>query len=309
MVAHFAKDGLTTADYLHAAKRQTRILTQRPLTLIGNIEGVSNHFAVDGLTLREYLQAALKQPALFCQKSKTLIANIEGVVDHFAVDGLTKRAYLQAAVQRPNLFYQKPQTLIANIEGIVKHFATEGLNTQAYLQAAIKQPHLFTQKPATMIGNIEGVVKHFAAEGLTVGDYLLAAALRQPALFTQKPSTIAGHINLIESLQEQGLLAIDRGKPALFAFVLEHPMYLALADHNFHLREITAHSNDSTASLRVPRRDVESLLAKLLGHSDMKTPVPKIERPQTPGADLGPHAKNLLLRALIREGYLKGKPR
>jgi hypothetical protein len=28
-----------------------------------------------------------------------------------------------------------------------------------------------------------------------------------------------------------------------------------------------------------------------------------------PDADLGPHAKNLLLRALIREGYLKGKTR
>ena len=214
--------------------------------------------------------------------------------------------YLHAAARQPQILIQKPATLIGNVEGVVAHFALERLTVGHYLQAAVKQPQLFYQSPGTLIGNIEGVVEHFAGDGLTISDYLLAA-VTHPPLFTMKPATIIAHFNLIESLQRQRLLAIDQGKPALFAFALKHPIYLTLAEHNFQLREIAAHVTGSTVSFRVPRKDVESRLAESLGQADLKTPASKIDQPDSPGADLGPHARNLLLRALIHEGYLKGK--
>src|SRR3984885_6724008 len=232
-------------------------------------KAVVAHFAAAGLTIADYLRAAERQPQILSQRSATLIGNIEGVVGHFAAEGLTTRAYLQAAIRQPQLFYQKPETLIANIEGVAGHFAAEGLTTRAYLQAAVQQPPLFYQKPLTIIG----------------------------------------HINLIESLQNEGLLAIGQGMPALFSFVLKNPMYLSLADDNFHLREIAARAGGSCVPLRVPSRNVESSLARALGHPDLKIPVPRIDRPDSPSADLGPHARNLLLRALIREGHIKGTVR
>jgi hypothetical protein len=306
VVWHFAADGLTVRDYLQAADKQYSLIAQRPETLIANIEGVVKHFAAEGLTTRRYLQAAIEKPQLFCQRPTTLISNVEDVVKRFRDQGLTAPDYVLAAVEQPSLFIQRPSTLIGNIEGVVEYFAAEGLTTRDFLQAAIKQPQLFYQKPETLIANIESVKKHFAAYGLTTHEYL-QAALKQPSLFVQKPSTIIGHANLIESLHNEGILAIDQGKPALLAFILKYPRYLSLADDNFHLREIAARTTNSQASLHVPRKDVESHLATALGYPDMKMPAPKIDRPDSPGADLGPHARNLLLRALIHEGYLKGK--
>jgi hypothetical protein len=232
----------------------------------------------------------------------------EAVVAHFASDGLTMADYLRAAQRQRQILIQRPATLIGNLEAVVDHFAAQGLTVRDYLQAAVKQPQLFYQSPGTLIGNIEGVVEHFAGDGLTMSDYLLAA-VTHPPLFTMKPATIIAHVNLIESLQRQDLLVIDQGKPALFAFALKHPMYLTLAEHNFQLREIAAQVTGSAVSFRVPRKDVESRLAESLGHADLKTPAPKINRPDSQGADLGPHARNLLLRALIHEGYIKGKTR
>ena len=305
---HFATEGLSTRAYLQSAIKQPQLFYQKPETLIVNIEGVVKHFAADGLMTRDYLQAAVEQPSLFCQKADTLIDNIGEVVRHFATEGLTTHHFVHAAVKQPQLFHQRPATLIGNIEDVVKHFTAEGLTTRAYLQAAVKQPSLFCQKPATLIGNVEGVVNHFARDGLTASKYL-QATLKHPAIFTQKPSTIIGHANLIESLQNQRILAIDQGKSALLAFILKYPQYLSLAGDNLHLREIAAHITDASGSLHVPRTHVESRLAAALGHPHQKEPAPKIDRLDSEDADLGRHARNLLLRALIHEGYLKGKLR
>lgn len=194
------------------------------------------------------------------------------------------------------------------VTAVVRHFATDGLIETDYLAAAAKWPVLKTQKPETLIHNVEGVAKHFAADGLATSAYLRSALLK-PQLFYQKPDTIIGHIHLIESLQKQNLLTIDQGRPALFAFVLKNPRYLTLADDNIHLREIVGHATGSSAALREPRKSVESAFAKRLGQENLNVPTPQISRPNDPGEDMGPHARNVLLRALIREGYIKGKLR
>jgi hypothetical protein len=271
-------------------------------------KAVVAHFAKDGLTMAAYLNAASAQPPLLTWDAAKLIDNIETVSKLFTAEGLTRSDYLQATLRQPQLFCQKPATLIGNIEGVLKRFAPEGLSTRTYLRAAVELPSLFVQRPSTLISNFEGVVEHFAAEGLTTRDYL-QAALKQPQLFAMKPSTVIGHLNLIESLQEQGLLPIGHGKSALFAFVLKNPRYLTLADDNFHLREIASRTANSPTSLFVPRGDVEAHLSRLLGHADLKMPAPKIHKPESSGADFGPHSRNLLLRALIHEGYIKGKTR
>jgi hypothetical protein len=116
VVSHFACDGLTRADYLHAALRRVTLFFQNPETLIANIEGVTNHFQAHGLTRTDYLRCALEQPQLFYQKPRTLISNIDRVVKHFKDDGLTCEDYLRAAVQQPSLFYRKPVTIIHHVD-------------------------------------------------------------------------------------------------------------------------------------------------------------------------------------------------
>jgi len=254
VVQHFAKDGLTTRDYLRAATKHPLLVRQRPSTLIANIEGVVNHFAKDGITTHDYLRAIIKQPYLFslrpatiianvnavvnyfakegvntdaylqaalkrsqilCLRPSTLIGNIEGVVNHFAQDGLTIRDYLHAAIRNPQLFYQRPSTLIANIEGVVNHFAQDGLIIPDYLHAAIRNPQLFCQRPSTLTANIEGVVNHFAEDGLTARDYL-RAAIMNPALFCRRPSTLAGNIEgVVNHFAQDGLTARDYLRAAI----------------------------------------------------------------------------------------------
>jgi hypothetical protein len=241
---------------------------------------------------------------------------VNAVVERFAADGLTTGDYLKAALTRPSLFSQSPATIAGNITGVVERFATDGLTTGDYLKAALKQPQLFYQSPATLAGNITGVVERFAAKGLTTGDYL-KAALKQPQLFYQAPATVIGHVNLLIDLHRQGLVTFPGeanappGQPLvpLFAFLLKNPAYFSLADDNFTLREISARVTGErptrAALIRRSRYQVESELAETLGQPDADAPVPKVPRPSN-GSDPEPHARNLLLRALIRGGLVKG---
>lgn len=95
----------------------------------------------------------------------------------------------------------------------------------------------------------------------------------------------------------------------LFVFLVNSPAYFCLADANFTLREISAHvageRATGTALLRRPRQDVEQELRERLGQPDADMPVAKILSPSN-GGNLGPHARNILLRALIREGIVRG---
>jgi hypothetical protein len=144
--------------------------------------------------------------------------------------------------------------------------------------------------------SIDAVVEHFAKDGLTRADYLRTAT-RQPQLFYQKPSTIIGHINLLAAMQDSGTLPLPPNRRSLFNYLCSRPNLLVFADDNLHLREITAHLTGAK-TMSHSRDYLEKQVRKTL--SD--------ETPQ-PGAanEQGSHARKLLLRALEREGYLKGK--
>lgn len=278
------------------------------------INAIVAHFADGGLTVADFLRAAVKHPQLFSTASATIIGNVTGAVEQFAGEGLNTSDYLKAAQKHPPLFYQKPATSAANITGLVDHFAADGLTLRNYLTAALKQPQLFSQSPATIARNITGVAEHFAADGLTVRDYL-TAALKQQQLFTLSPATVIGHVNLMIDLQRQGLISFKDEAPPdqplrpLFAYLVRNPKFFCLADENYTVREISAHVSGSrpngTALFWPPRHKVESKLAEELGHSDQATPVPKELSPEE-GGNARRHARNLLLRALIREGLVKG---
>jgi hypothetical protein len=312
VVEQFSSDGLTRRDYLQAAVDQPGLFHARPGTIISNIDGVVDHFAGDGLTRRDYLQAAVDQPSLFASKSSSIVDKIQQVVDHFAADGLTCKGYLTAVIKQPAILTRQADTVIENTHRVVEHFTRYGLTYRDYLRAATKQPSLFNQRSETLIANIEGVVTHFAGDGLTYRDYLRAAT-KQPSLFTQKPQTIIQHVNLVADLHSQGVLRLpesSRGPPnevgSVLPFMVSNPHYFCLADDNFALREIHARVTGrppSSTVLQTSRSQVEHELAKSLGHSDRDKPVAKVD----PDAELGPHARNLLLRALIREGWVKGQ--
>jgi hypothetical protein len=278
------------------------------------INAVVERFAADGLTEANYLHAVLKHPQLLSMASATVIANITASVEHFAGEGLNTSDYLRAAQKHPSLFYQKPATIAGNITGVVEQFAADGLTLRNYLAAALKQPQLFSLPPATVARNIMGVAEHFAADGLATPDYL-KAAVKFPSLFTQSPATIIGHVNLLIDLQRQGLISFKDEAPPdqplrpLFAYLVKNPKFFSLADENYTVREISTHVSggrpNGTALFWPPRHKVESKLAEELGHSDLATPVPKEPSPEE-GGNARQHARNLLLRALIREGIVKG---
>jgi hypothetical protein len=281
------------------------------LNFTGKVNIVVSHFAADSLGREPYLRALIKQPSLFTLKPTTIIKNIDEVVDHFAADGLTRQDYLRAAIRLPQLFHQKSRTVINNIENVVHHFAADGMTNSSYLRAARTYPQLFAQKPKTLIGNIEEVTNYFAADGLIRKDYL-RATLKQPQLFVQKPKTVIGHVNLLTALCNEGVLTVYKTmdntpvRATVLRFMINTPQYFALADDNFTLREIYGRVTDappSSALLRKSRRQVENELAKVLGHADLQEPVPKLERDDGQGQ----HARNLLLRALIREGTVRGE--
>jgi hypothetical protein len=184
------------------------------------------------------------------------------------------------------------------------------------LHAAVKQPPLFDMKPETIIGNIEGVTKRFACDGLTLKDYL-HAAVKQPSLFVLKPETLIGHVTLIIDLHRQGLVTFPGQDDApshqplkpLFNWLVRNPAYFTLAADNFTLREVAARANglptSRTELLTRPRHHVERELAEHLGHDDLRTPIAKETMPED-GGDPGRHARNVLLRALVRAGLVKG---
>ena len=312
---HFAKDGLNTSAYLKAARQQPQLFSSSPATIVGNITGVVERFAAHGLTTPKYLKAALTFPSLFYQSPDNIANNVAGVVERFTKDGLTTGDYLKAVLQQPSLFFMSPATVAANITGVVERFAADGLKTGDYLKAALKRPRLFSQSPTTITSNITGVAEHFATDGLTRGEYL-KAALKQPQLFSHAPGTVIGHVNMLINLHRQGLVTFpaqpdqNQSLRPVFEFLVKNPVFFSLASDNFTLREISARGTGEqtrgTTLLRRPRHQVESDLAGSLGHSDQKAPVPKVPQPAEKGSDRGPHARNLLLRALIREGIVKG---
>jgi hypothetical protein len=123
---------------------------------------------------------------------------------------------------------------------------------------------------------------------------------------------------MIIHLRRQGLISFagdDRAPPGrpltpMFDWLVKNPKYFCLADDNFALREIAAYSSggkhDGVALLTRTRRKVEDNLAKGLGHDDLSIPAPKVPSPAEGGHKVG-HARNFLLRALIREKTIKGR--
>jgi hypothetical protein len=295
---------------------EPQLFSQAPATLIANLEGVVDHFRERGLTMRDYLRAAVEQPSLFTLSPSTVVGNIEGVVEHFREYGLSLSEYLFAAVKKPQLFYQSPAKLQSNIEGVVDHFREHGLTLRVYLRAALLRPTLFTQSPATLTANIESVTGHFRDLGLKLPDYL-RAAVKQPQLFYQTPATIIGNVNLLIALQREGLVIFNKDSEAhsqqplrpLFDFLIANPAYFCLATDNYALREIYAHTTGDRPAgqglVRRPRHQVESQLTQALEHGSPRIAVPKEPSPSE-GGDRHRHARNLLLRALIREGLVKG---
>jgi hypothetical protein len=183
---------------------------------------------------------------------------------------------------------------------------------EGYLRATAKQPSLFSMKPATVIGNIEDVAEHFKADGLTREAYL-RVALKHPPLFVMKPGTIIGHVNLATELQRKGVVALPespRAPPSetrsVLNLMLNNPKLFTLANENYAVREIHARLVDNkriNVSLNITRNVIEAELAQSLGHADQTRPVPKVDVLDG-GAS---HARNLLLRALVREGWVKGR--
>jgi mannitol/fructose-specific phosphotransferase system IIA component len=319
VVERFAAEGLTTKDYLAAAVKQPSLFAMSPETVEEkHIRPVVERFADHGLTAKKYIHAAVKSPSLFAMSPEKVAANITGVVERFAADGLTVEDYLQAAVRQSQLFVMSPDTVEGNIRGVVERFSDEGLTTKDYLQAAVKQPSLFTQSPETIENrNIRPVVKRFSAEGLTTEAYL-QAAVKQPPLFYQSPETIGRHIDLVFDLYDKGVLTLStprrqngrqNGHPhaPVLDFLIASPHLLTLEDNNYVLRELHQRmtgADPSPENLRRTRRQTEHELMRHLGHGDQSQPVPDgFIAGQEPPTEQ--QARNFVLRALAREGYLK----
>ena len=157
-----------------AASYRDRFLRIKPEAAVENVNTVVQHFAREGLTTRQYLQNILTAPLLLPLKPQTLIANIEAVASHFSSNGLTTNDYLKAAIKYPSLFAAKPSTIVGNIDAVARGFASADLTVRDYLRAALKQPSLFYRDPAAITANIECVVRHFANVGLTTKGYIRA---------------------------------------------------------------------------------------------------------------------------------------
>jgi len=311
VVRYFAEEGLTARDYLAATCRSPAPFSMHPNRIIGNVEAVARHFQSRGLTARRYLNAALSHPALLAQSPQTVIHNVERVLNHFASAKLSAHDYLEAACQRPSLFSQRPETLIENIECVVRHFAQDGLTTADYVKLACKRPSQFYQSPQTIIRNIEGVVRRFATDGLTNRNYLQAARM-SPGLFTQRPETIAGHLQLLTRCCQHPHVRASLPDPPpgmshAIAYALSTPHVLGLADENLMLRDlylrVTGDTPFAARVLKASRAHLETRFAKALGHSDISRSISKVA--DEPDQPIGPHARNVLLRAMIRTGLLR----
>jgi hypothetical protein len=277
------------------------------------VDRVVRHFYADGLTRDNYIQVAVRQPRLLVQKPETLIGNIESVATHFAADGLTRRDYLQAAMRWPPLFSMRPSSIIDHVGEVATHFAADGLTCRDYIRTALQQPSLFLEKPEKIITRIESVIAHFAADGMARRDYL-GAALKRPSLFSQAANTIIRHINILSEMHKRGVFDLSGTSPGvaaepsrLFDLLFTYPHILSYNEDNLISREIhsaIANVPLSSATLaKMSRGHVENDLYNLLDHPKRDEPVPKINPEVGPGL----HARNLLLRSLIREGMVKGR--
>jgi hypothetical protein len=91
--------------------------------------------------------------------------------------------------------------------------------------------------------------------------------------------------------------------------VLRTPVLLSLSSDNTYLRGIESALAGHSVRLRPSRPQVEASVASHLGYPTLDEPVAKKSRPEGTNTEMGPHARNLLLRALIREQIIKGKLR
>ncbi len=251
----------------------------------------------------------IKQPPLFNIKPETVIGNIEGVCGHFKNYGLTTEMYLKAALKRPPLFSAKPKTIIGKIDKTYSHFKNDGLTIEAYLKAAIKWPTLFTQLPETTANHIN--LAYFLYEKGFLGDL--------------EPKTL-----LDKNVKRDTKRVID--------FLLKYPGFLSLSDKNYILRAVhtvvtgmqhspvrffSKRNNEMNINLREAlwseetnaNKETQTYHISSKKYKDLDIPIPKVCFPG--GAEnlsrekqhriMGPHSRNLLLRALIREGMIKGK--
>ena len=254
----------------------------------------------------------MTRPILFYQSPATVIHNVEAVVEHFKEQGLTRANYLRAALRQPSLLSQTPATVIANVEGVVRHFAVYGATPEDYLGAVLRQPSLFCQSPKTIIANVEDVAQRFGSQGLTLDAYV-KAALRQPSLFCQSPATVIGHVNMVAELWRGGRVRIPHvgsGRSGaslrpLFGFLTNKPSYFCLADDNYALRDIHGCITGKASRLTLTRRSIEEDLISALGQRDCSLPVGK-ELPPPSGGAAESYSRNMLLRALIRAGWVRG---
>ena len=277
----------------------------------GKIDRIVQHFSNIELKRDDFIKMATRLPTIFILNPETAIANIEAVATHFSTDGLTRRDYLHAALGQPFLFSMKPSTVIGNIKRVVEHFADDGLTTADYLHAILQQPSLFADKSERIIARIEGVTSHFAPEGMSRKKYL-ETALKRPTLFSQSSNTIIEHINILDYLNKKGLIIPSKRSiennhnQSVFNLVYSIPQILSYSNDNLLLREIAATHEGYSLSptmLKKSRKLVEKELHIALEHYDEKTPVQKVGVE----AGIGKHARNLLLRALIREGIAGGR--
>lgn len=215
-------------------------------------------------------------------------------------------------------FFDFPQ----KIKAVVERFAADGLTRESYLQAALKQPQLFVQKPETITANIDRVVERFAADGLTRKNYL-QAALRHPQIFYQKPETIILHLERIFRLFDDGVIALptqrrhktehnDRDSPthhALLSVLLTHPSLITLDVTNYELRDLHQRmkgTGPTWRNLTHSRRHIEDELRSHLSHPDSDVPVPPSDYIVGDGTPTEEQARRFVLRALMREGFIKG---
>ncbi len=314
VVKRFAACGLKRSEYIIAAIKEPRLFIQNPDTIIESVEKLEQYCSESGITRGAYLRAILaKQPGLACKNPATMISHVEGVLNRFNEDGLTRQEYVTAAVKQPALFALKPETIVNNVEGVLRHFSPDGLARPVYLHAAAKHPSLFTLNPAKIIGNVENVVREFASEGLSCKDYL-HAVIRQPSLLGLKPSTIIAHIRLISEMYKNNNISNSKSghvgeRDAIVAalqIALKNPIILGLSDENLMLRMIyqSTFAKKTVAEIfSKTRNDVERELTQAL---DLPSVIPPISNAGSKD-EVGDHARRLLLRALIHEGFVKGR--
>jgi hypothetical protein len=278
---------------------------------------VAARFKDEGLTYKDYIAIIFSRPALISLAPQTIEFNIRGLAAKFHFEGLTVKDYLAAACQQTTLFSSSPQTVAKNLRGVARAFDAEGLTLRDLLPAALKAPRLFVQSADATERHIRDLVKQFKNDGLTVSDYLHKAALKRPALFCRNADSVASRVRLIIDAYQKELVHFktsektapeDKPLKPVFDFMLSYPALLTYSNDNIYLRSLYAAVTGDRGQRRfaAKRHDVERGLREALGHPDAETPVEKIPDPAPDETVTPSYANNLLLRALIREGLMKG---